>query len=314
MTTPAQRTKVAFKYFFPNFSSSYFFQLFPFLSEMVEVTSESDAELVVFSVWHDIPGVGPSSEDYAVGRFHVMPPIERLPGKAYLFWSGENVLPDMALCDYAITHSYCSHSNHLRLPYWVAALRGNGLTGDDLARSQDNLVPPIADRRDCNFLYSHQVPHREKFALEMMEYFEVVCPGISLHNTSDSVPAGFQGKAKFLSGFNFTIAFENSKDDGYTTEKLIEPLLSTSIPLYWGNERVLEDINSECFIQVDKFSGVQELSEYMRFLLSNEEDYQRIAMAPRFPNSEIPEIATLIYAQKFFQRLLNGISSNPNLL
>ena len=39
-----------------------------------------------------------------------------------------------------------------------------------------------------------------------------------------------------------TIAFENSSFPGYTTEKIFEPMLEGSIPIYWGNPRVDEDV------------------------------------------------------------------------
>ncbi len=302
------RIRVAFRYLGTNFSPQYFSLVFPFLSDLTEVTSEREAELVIFSVYHDIPGLGPSQEDIAAGRFQVMPVITRLPGKIYLFYSGENVLPNMELCDYAITHAYYDHPNHLRLPYWVVALRCYGLTGFNLAKTKNITIPPLGDRRVCNFLYSHQVSFREKYATELMQFCEVVAPGVSLRNTSETVPPGVRAKVDFLAGFNFTIAFENSKDDGYTTEKLLEPLMAGSIPIYWGNDRVGEDFDARCFINVEDFSSVADLAAYLRVLLSDESAYKQIAGAPRFPNDEPPEVAKLEYSQRFVGEILDRIA------
>jgi hypothetical protein len=42
-----------------------------------------------------------------------------------------------------------------------------------------------------------------------------------------------QAKSCALSSFAFTLAVENSEDEGYSTEKLWQPLLAGSIPVYW---------------------------------------------------------------------------------
>ena len=40
-------------------------------------------------------------------------------------------------------------------------------------------------------------------------------------------------KSCALSRFAFTLAIENSEDEGYATEKLWQPLLAGSVPIYW---------------------------------------------------------------------------------
>ncbi len=40
-------------------------------------------------------------------------------------------------------------------------------------------------------------------------------------------------KSCALSRFAFTLAVENSEDEGYATEKLWQPLLAGSVPIYW---------------------------------------------------------------------------------
>jgi hypothetical protein len=43
-------------------------------------------------------------------------------------------------------------------------------------------------------------------------------------------------KMEFIKDYKFVLSFENSSYPGYTTEKLIEPMLVNSIPVYWGNK------------------------------------------------------------------------------
>lgn len=50
-----------------------------------------------------------------------------------------------------------------------------------------------------------------------------------------------QAKIKMLEGYQMALAIENSRDDRYVTEKLYQPLQAGAIPIYWGDEHVLEN-------------------------------------------------------------------------
>ena len=41
-------------------------------------------------------------------------------------------------------------------------------------------------------------------------------------------------KLSLLARYKFTLAFENSRAAGYVTEKLFQPLIAGSLPIYWG--------------------------------------------------------------------------------
>ena len=63
-------------------------------------------------------------------------------------------------------------------------------------------------------------------------------------------------KPSFISRYKFTIAFENSSVDGYTTEKLIEPLQVDSLPIYWGNPSVGKDFNIDAMVFVRDYESM----------------------------------------------------------
>ena len=46
-----------------------------------------------------------------------------------------------------------------------------------------------------------------------------------------------------MSEYKFVICFENSEEDAYITEKIINPLLANVIPVYWGNKRIGDYFN-----------------------------------------------------------------------
>lgn len=82
--------------------------------------------------------------------------------------------------------------------------------------------------------------------------------------------------------FRFAMAFENTYKTGYVTEKFLQAKTAGCIPIYWGDPYVLHDFNPDCFIYVNNFKNIQECLEYIKYVDSNEEVYQKIKNASIF--------------------------------
>ena len=158
-----------------------------------------------------------------------------------IFWTGENAWPDFTECDYAFTFNFCNHPNHFRVPIY---------SRDDhhVVESKDGLDPRkvLAEKTGfCNFVYSNKhCVARNRFFRELSKYKQVDAGGKLFNNVGGRVP----NKIDFIRKYKFTIAFENESFPGYTTEKLIEPMMVNSLPIYWGNPRVHLDFNRESFL------------------------------------------------------------------
>ena len=59
---------------------------------------------------------------------------------------------------------------------------------------------------------------------------------------------------EYLSNYKVIISMENSKNNNYITEKLINAFAANVIPVYWGADNVGDYFNEERFIHVKKFS------------------------------------------------------------
>jgi len=92
-----------------------------------------------------------------------------------------------------------------------------------------------------------------------MAYKHVDCPGRVLNNMPEAIePRGgnwIAGKLDFLKKYKFTIAFENARANGYTTEKLIHAFQGHTIPIYWGNPRVAEEFNPRAFVNANDYGN-----------------------------------------------------------
>lgn len=207
--------------------------------------------------------------------------FRRMPESARrLFFCLENVHPNFNECDYAISCQPMSYGDrYLRIAPWEY--------GFDLSCVNDR-EPCLAEpkTRFCNFIYSNNkaryIGTRERldFCKQLMEYKTVDCPGRVLHNMEAPELDGrytnsrSASKRSFIKQYKFTIAWENTYGEGYCTEKLIEPLLSGSVPIYKGS--LPECINPKAVINVDDFRSTAELIAYIRYLDENDEAYRRV--------------------------------------
>lgn len=187
-----------------------------------------------------------------------------------IFLDGEPVLPNFNDCDYAIGYTYMTFGER----YCRAAGILSTSIGGELPYSiQDRsfVTEDMARRKFCNFIYSNGTKGdgaklRIDFCKKLMEYKRVDCPGLVLNNMKpeksfiryDGTDEGGNpivngnywqdSKQDFIRQYKFTIAFENFRVPGMTTEKLNNPFLAYSIPIYWGNQDVAKEYNPEAFI------------------------------------------------------------------
>jgi hypothetical protein len=85
-----------------------------------------------------------------------------------------------------------------------------------------------------------------------------------------------------ICSFKFAMAFENTYKTGYVTEKFLQAKTAGCIPIYWGDSYVLSDFNPDCFIYVNNFKTYEECLEYIKYVDSNEDVYQKIKNSPIF--------------------------------
>ena len=175
-----------------------------------------------------------------------------------IYITGENILPNFNECDYAYAFDYIDFGDrYFHRMYSVPST-------DIVNRSAVN--ESFFNRRFCNFIYSNASSGegailRQEFCKKLMEYKHVDCPGKILHNLDaegELAPRDgdwWKSKLQFLKKYKFTIAFENSRSNGYTTEKLMQPLQSFSIPIYWGNPLVTRDFNPKAFINCNDYDN-----------------------------------------------------------
>lgn len=189
-----------------------------------------------------------------------------------IYFTGENDVPDFNIADYAIGFHYIDFEDrYLRFPlYLFDHYAWNDL--DSLA--EKTITEKFCRRKFCNFVYSNRKvanPIRDKFFFELSKYKQVDSGGRLYNNIGGPVI----NKLDFVKDYKFTIAFENSQVNGYTTEKVIEPMMVNSIPIYWGNKFISKDFNVNSMLVVNDENDFPRVIEEIKFLDQNDKAYMK---------------------------------------
>lgn len=207
------------------------------------------------------------------------------PKSVRIFLANEPAIPNFNDCDYAV--------GAFNIQFGERYFRQPPLTGygekllQKLLYEKRSIPESAFNRRFCNFVYSNATngsgaKKRIDFCQRLAQYRHIDCPGRVLNNMDDGLESryyeknnysasGFNpdwadSKLTFLRDYKFTIAFENVSLRGWTTEKLIHPLIAGSVPIYWGDPDVTDFFNEKAFINCrneddfeDIISRVEEL-------------------------------------------------------
>ncbi|HNX14654.1 MAG TPA: glycosyltransferase family 10 [Oscillospiraceae bacterium] len=224
-----------------------------------------------------------------------------------IFISFENLWPDFDLYDYAVTcfplqygdrhltHPYCFDHNDYDKS--IESAKNKHLTAaEDFARKTGF----------CSFVVSNNIgdPFREEFFDRLSTYQKIDSAGRFRNNVGQK--NGIKDKFAFASQRKFSITFENSKVDGYVTEKILEGFAAHTIPIYWGSPDVNKYFNPAAFIYIKGPEDVDDAIEKIKYLDQNDEAYIKMLSQPAFSSPDIAELT-----HKELEEFLRHIIEQP---
>lgn len=236
-------------------------------------------------------------------------------GCVRIFYTGENVWPDWYSTDWAFTFEHTDHPRHFRLPHWPFYV--------DPERLVKPAAPPaveilLARPRFCGFVVSNpRCRVRNDFFHRLSKYKRVDSGGKLFNNVGGRVP----DKQAFLAECKFTIAFENESYPGYTTEKIAEPMLVSSLPIYQGDPLIGCDFDTKSFLSfhdtppgpgVSESAALDMLVDRVIEADRNADVYAKLLTEPWYRGNRVPACAdaTAILAQfeKIFSTTITPIA------
>jgi len=219
--------------------------------------------------------------------------------------------PSWKECDYAVLPFLGTDPRHYYLPIFA------------YNRSPEPLIRknPDWDRirsekiRFCALLSAYvdkSVRHRMAFFDELNRRRKVDSVGRAANNVGWGVPLGHDQKLRVLQPYRFTIAFENKHLAGWTTEKMYDPLVAHTVPIFWGDPRASDHFNPEAFINAYDFGSLADLADYVFAVDADEKLYRKYLEAPPFRNNIPPAVFSedrlLDFMEKIFTTPIKPIA------
>lgn len=228
--------KVAFTDFWPKFraDNNFFLHALRSVYEDVEVSRPEECDVLFFSVF---------------GLEH-----KKHSGCLKVAYTGENVGSQtlLAFADRSLSFEPDSPSNW-RLPLWYLYIDWFGVgTYND----PKFLVPldwlterPFGPRRKfCASVFSNPVFNRLN-AVQALRWHDKV--DVYGKRGGMRLDGAELEKIQMLGGYRFSICFENSKGNGYVTEKFLHARVSGTIPIYYGDDMVSQDFDTRLSVMFD---------------------------------------------------------------
>ncbi len=139
---------------------------------------------------------------------------------------------------------------------------------------------PVQEKTDekevCAFISSScNKSGRLEYVETLMNYLNIHSYGKVLRNRILENDKGYPSKMSTISGYKFTIAFENAVAKDYVTEKFYDPLIAGSVPIYLGAPNI-EDFapGDQCFINASDWESPESLARYIRNAIDDKAIYE----------------------------------------
>lgn len=228
-----------------------------------------------------------------------------------IFYASENIRPDFLRCDYAISFDYIKRNNHFRLPlYHLYIVDGKNyyerLTKKITREEAANLWKQKT-KFCCMLVSNPNSKERINFFNALSKIKKVDSGGAYLNNIGYKI----EDKLEFIKDYKFVFAFENSSYPGYTTEKILEPLVAHCIPIYWGNPLIEKDFNVACFVNAGNYGDYETLIEKLIEIDERDEVAADMIVQQKFAENAPDHLLVVKEVSNFLNKIINASRKLP---
>jgi hypothetical protein len=195
---------------------------------------------------------------------------------------GEPALPEHLNYDFVLT-SVNNIKNIVDLPLSVAYIHCNNFLPKLYNREKIYTIP----QKFCSFIVSnHKCEIRNKIFEKLNNYKKVDSMGGYANNVGYNIQYPYWSNEYFniIGSYKFMICFENTKMETYSTEKIVNPYLAPTIPIYWGTHNIknIFNIDSMLFLEDESDETFEKLINKIIELDNNDEKYLEFINRPIF--------------------------------
>lgn len=148
----------------------------------------------------------------------------------------------------------------------------------------------VPKKNICAVISNSNCPKRNYFLDKLQKIVRIDYAG-NFRNNTPKIPGAYNSNEilNFYSQYKFVICLENTKQETYITEKIVNGLLARTIPIYWGSNNIYDYFNKERFINIPDLSEIminKAISE-IKAIIADDNKYLQIVNKPIFNNNQL---------------------------
>jgi hypothetical protein len=117
----------------------------------------------------------------------------------------------------------------------------------------------------------------------------------------------YREKIQFFQKYKFNIAIHYTNTDYILQEKLYHAFFSGAIPIFYGNQYILEEgFNPDSFVNLHNFSDLNDFLELIKRIDNDDNLYKKYIEAPLFLNNELPIYYDFDYTLNFLEKIVES--------
>ena len=210
----------------------------------------------------------------------------------------ENIFPDLNYADYIIGHY---HINYLDRYFKYSLFLWQNFR--EIVKKRNEVIINPNRTKFCAAVISNcKSSFRMNFIRELNKYKKVDLEG-KCKNRRRRKTIG--NKIEFLTNYKFSIAMENSKGDGYISEKIIDSFNAGTIPIYYGDYMLDEFINPKTYILIKGKNDISEKIEYIKKIDNDKQLYLSIMKENPIIDHKFVNTIDRIEIKSFLKNIFN---------
>lgn len=199
-----------------------------------------------------------------------------------ILYTGENLIPDFNLYDYAIGFEKMEVGDrYFWDPLCYTCIRHDPRLMHDIQANRQANHGRTGDKKFCAMVVSNGENadmFRTRFFHELSKYKTVDSGGRYLNNIGGNI----SDKISFLRNYRFSLAMENVSHKGYCTEKITESFAAGTVPIYWGDENVTQYFNKRAFVNCHDCESIEEVVGKVKEIDNDDGKYIAMLNEPVF--------------------------------
>jgi len=193
--------------------------------------------------------------------------------KYKILFSGEPFLTNSDKYD-LLMYSHETQKNIVDLPLYAVYMHGNLLLNRIINRP---LITKIPENFCCFIVSNDSCTIRNNMFHYLNQYKKVDSYGKYANNMQFVIPHLYWTEEfrEIISKYKFIICFENNKQATYSTEKIVNPYVAGSIPIYWGSSHIHKVFNKNTmlYLENDTIESYQKIINEIIELDNSDEKY-----------------------------------------